>query len=147
MRCEKTERERCLSSQILRAHYPDRRKTMDVRNWNAKKTWINDTHCAASRQRLVRTPSWDADTTLRYQTGPPFFEKVNVEVTNHFQSCRKYGPLRMNGEQPCLKYSEYGAKMHIGKRAECNARARSDQVFCDFMTKNTNELKWRVFYR
>ena len=31
-------------------------KTMDVREWNARKTWTNDTHCTASRQGLVRTP-------------------------------------------------------------------------------------------
>ena len=92
------------------------------------------------------TSPCDTDTTPRYQTRPPFFEKIKVEVANQFQSCKKYGPLRMNGEQPCLKFSEYGAKMHIGKNVECLSRGHSDQVVCDFMTKNTGALKWRVFF-
>ena len=41
-----------------------------------------------------------------------------------------------------LKFSEYGAKMHIGKNVECLSRAHSDQVVCYFMAKNTNALKW-----
>ena len=80
---------------------------------------------------------------LRYQTGPPFFEKVNVEVTNQFQSCKKYGPLHVSDEQTCLKFPVYGAKLHIGKNVECISRAHNDQMGSDFMTKKTTALKWR----
>ena len=77
------------------------------------------------------TSPCDTDTTnkkkkLRYQTGPPFFEKVNVEVTNQFQSCKKYGPLHVSDEQPCLKFPVYGAKLHIGKNVEFKSPQRSD---------------------
>ena len=94
------------------------------------------------------TSPCDTDTTnkkkkLRYQTGPLFFEKVNVEVTNQFQSCKKYGPLHVSDEQPCLKFPVYGAKLHIGTNVECTSRAHNDQVGSDFMTKKTTALKWR----